>query len=171
MEDLNQVTVADMMLCRDRRAAYQNELIENYHQPVVSFCLNIPGPVKTDEEIRRAFETGKEEILKALKNTGHDISKTIELHEKTGDELLMAVDCDAKQLKDLMSRIEDEHALGRLFDIDVIGLDGMKLSRARYRTCLICGKQAQDCARARTHSAAELFAKVKEMISGYYADR
>lgn len=40
------VTITDMMNCRDRRVSIQNELISKYDKPVLSFCMNIPGPVK-----------------------------------------------------------------------------------------------------------------------------
>jgi len=47
------------MVCRERRAMKQEELLGKYNVPLVSFCLNIPGPVKTDADILRAFEAGK----------------------------------------------------------------------------------------------------------------
>ncbi|MEI3381538.1 MAG: citrate lyase holo-[acyl-carrier protein] synthase [Dorea sp.] len=37
------VTITDMMNCRDRRVSIQNELINKYDKPVLSFCMNIPG--------------------------------------------------------------------------------------------------------------------------------
>ena len=66
------VTITDMMNCRDRRVSIKNELISKYDNPVLSFSMNIPGPVKTNELIRKAFESGKAELLKAL--TAHYIT-------------------------------------------------------------------------------------------------
>lgn len=40
------VTTADMMYTRDRRAAAQQQLLSLHKLPLVSFTLNIPGPVK-----------------------------------------------------------------------------------------------------------------------------
>ena len=51
-ENKQEVTIMDMMQCRERRVQIQNELIQEFHTPVVSFCMNIPGPVKTDQLIR-----------------------------------------------------------------------------------------------------------------------
>ena len=42
-----QVVLTDMLQCRERRAQIQDTFIEQYHCPVISFCMNIPGPVKT----------------------------------------------------------------------------------------------------------------------------
>ncbi len=54
-----EVTITDMMFCRDRRVQIQNEFIEKYQKPVISFCMNIPGPIKTTPLIRKGFEAGK----------------------------------------------------------------------------------------------------------------
>jgi len=159
------VSIEDMMNCRDRRVSLQQEMLEKHHAPLISFCMNIPGPVKTNDAIRRAFNEGTELIYSALHEDEISILDVSEIHEKTGDELMLCVNADAANLKARMSRIEDTHPLGRLFDIDIINVDGTKLSRERYRKCLLCERQAQDCARARRHSADELFAKINEMLS------
>jgi holo-ACP synthase len=164
----DEISVKDMMNCREKRVEKQKEMIELSHTPIISFCLNIPGPVKTNEQIKKAFNVGKKEILTTLKSKNIPVAKCLETHEKTGDELLVSVNADAFLLKKEMSRIEDTHPLGRLFDIDVIDADGNKLSRLHYRTCLICGLQAQSCARSRRHSAEELFAKTEEIIRNYF---
>ncbi len=162
------VSIQDMMLCRDTRVQLQEELLSLHQQPLVSFCLNIPGPVKTNSLIRRAFDCGKIEILRALSENSWQITASRETHVKTGDELMLSVDADAAALKACMSRIEESHPLGRLFDIDIIGTDGRKLSRPRYRSCLLCGRQAQECASSRRHSATELFCRIQEMLSDYF---
>ena len=62
----NQVTIEDMMRCRERRAAIQQNYIDTYHTIMISFCMNIPGPVKTNDTIRKAFDTGAAEISDVL---------------------------------------------------------------------------------------------------------
>ena len=49
------VTVEEMMAFRDRRAEIQREILAEQHLPVISFSMNIPGEIKTDERIRMAF--------------------------------------------------------------------------------------------------------------------
>ena len=82
-----QVVLTDMLQCRERRAQIQDTFIEQYHCPVISFCMNIPGPVKTNEQIRTAFDSGKNTLLLKLEQAEADIKNSIEIHEKTGDEL------------------------------------------------------------------------------------
>lgn len=159
-----EVVLTDMLMCRERRAHIQNSLIEKYHCPVISFCMNIPGPVKTNEQIRTAFNSGKKLLLATLSNHNAEIKEAFEIHEKTGDEILLAVSHPAEKIKELTTEIEENHPFGRLFDMDVINTDGMKLSRGSYRKCIICGCQAQECARTRKHTVAEMQEKIEEML-------
>ena len=70
MEDMrNQAaqTVADMMRAREARAAMQRTLLLRYPgTSVVCLCMNIAGPVKTDEAIERAFAWGAQAVRDVL---------------------------------------------------------------------------------------------------------
>lgn len=161
------VTVPDMSVCRERRAAIQKEMITQYGTAVVCFCLNIPGPVKTNEKIRTVFAVGKQALMHEMKSCGAVIRKSVEIHEASGDELILAADMDSKKLKEITVKIEENHPLGRLFDMDVLDKNGEKLSRPDFRKCLICGRQAQLCARSRRHTVEELQAAVERLTEKY----
>lgn len=154
-----------MLARREQRASAQNSFLARYHSPLVSFTMNIPGPVKTNDSIRRAFDIGQILILEGLARLGAKILAVSEIHEDTGDELLLAVNADPEIIKDMAEAIEDSSPLGRLFDIDIIGSNGRKLSRKDFRKCIICGKQAQDCARSRAHSVSDLQGAVNRLLS------
>lgn len=160
-----EVVLTDMLACRERRVNTQNAYIQNYHCPVISFCMNIPGPIKTNEKIKKAFLSGKEALFAALKKENISVLAQIKFDDKTGNEIILAVDYPADKIKELTTEIEETHPFGRLFDMDVIGTNGEKLSRGVYRKCLICGCQAQECARSRKHTVAEMQAKIEEMLS------
>lgn len=161
-----EINLMQMLDCRERRNAVQNELLQKYRRPVISFCMNIPGPVKTNPQIRGAFLAGRRELTSALQKNSFAILQAFDIAEATGDEWIAAVDADAAKIKELTMEIENRHPLGRLFDMDVIDLQGEKLSRPRFRKCLICGKQAQECARARAHSVKEMQDAVMKMLAG-----
>ncbi len=165
-----EVSIPDMMERRETRVFQQQEFIDTYGQPLVSFCLNIPGPVKTTPQLRRLFDDGFADIKTVLADHNIETLAEIEVHEKTGDEALLSCSADASLLKDLMTAIEEEHPLGRLFDIDIIATNGQKLSRPSFRKCLICERQAQDCARARTHTVAEMQEKISQMLAEEYTE-
>ena len=54
--------------------------------------------------------------------------------------------------------------MGRLFDMDVIALDGLKLARQEERRCLVCGAVGRGCASRRLHSLEELNAAVTRLL-------
>lgn len=159
-----EVTITDMMKCRERRVQIQSEYISRYHKPVISFCMNIPGPVKTGDLIKNGFEQGCKELLSELEHNGITVLKSRVFHDITGDEMFLCVSAPAEKIKDITQKIEEEHPYGRLFDMDVIDITGEKLSRPSYRKCLICGCQAQECARSRKHTVQEMQEKITEIL-------
>ena len=56
------VTLQELLAARDSRAARQRELLAQYGRPVVSFCMNIAGPVKQSPVICRGFREGQERL-------------------------------------------------------------------------------------------------------------
>ena len=161
----NEINLAQMLARRERRVQEQEALLKKYNFPLISFSMNIPGPIKTNELIRKAFDKGKNSLLNALNDNNVIINECLEIHEDTGDEMLLSVkNIASESLKSLMIDIENTSKLGRLFDIDVIDSDGNKLSRKTFRTCLICNKQAQECARSRTHSVKEMQDAIEKII-------
>lgn len=158
------ITLQEMMDCREQRVKQQKELLEKYSLPMLSFCMNIPGPVKTTEDIRKAFELGKKEIFSVLEEKGIPLYEKIEVHKTTGDELLLVFDASASEVKTWMMNIEEKHPLGRLFDIDILDEEGKKISRHGFCKCLICNCQAQECARTRRHTVEEMQKKIQELM-------
>ena len=146
------VTLEEILQARDERRSLQQQLIHTYQKPLVSLSMNIAGPCKRTALVDFAFN----ECLLRLK----DILPPPLLREirsgKTGCEAILVYDYSPQLLKDATVAIEEEDAVGRLFDIDVIAPDGEKLSRSVPRQCLVCGGPVQICARSRAHSLAEL---------------
>ena len=163
---MREVTLQEVLDARDRRAEEQRRLLALHGLPVLSFTMNIPGPVKDSPLIRRGFQMGREALLGELKRSGIPPVLCEELDADTGCEGLYVVDAEAASLKRLCCAIEERGALGRLFDFDVLTRDGKKLDRPAPRLCLICARPAKDCARSRTHSVPELQARTREILRG-----
>lgn len=161
------VSVADMAVCRERRAYRQLELIRTYNLPVVSFTLNIAGPIKNSVLIEFGFELGLNAILCELGGAVVNIEKTV---EKTGCEALIVVNKSADAVKAQMIHIEEDSLIGRWYDIDVIDTNGDKLSRPKPRKCIICGENASVCARSRAHSVDVLTKCTKKAFAGVMGD-
>ncbi len=167
------VTVADMMQAREARAAMQRALLARHAgAAVVCLTMNVAGPVKTTPAIERAFEWGVSRVRAVL--AGHAPVQEAAIHEKTGPEAVFAVRGDAREIKRRLCQLEDGFAMGRLLDIDVIGPDGEKIARTALglppRKCLLCGQDAPVCARNRTHTVEELFARTHAIIDAHFMD-
>ena len=159
-----EINLSQMLERREKRFNQQQNFLSKYHSPLISFSMNIPGPVKTNSLILNAFTFGKKLLLENLKNIHAELNEILEIHENTGDELLLSIkNIPPEILKNLALNIENNYKIGRLFDIDVINSDGEKLSRKNFRKCLICEKQAQDCARSRSHSVEEMQTAVENL--------
>ena len=173
-EELKQLIGADaelpdMLNARERRVWVQEKLLSEYPGVLVSFTLNIPGPVKVLPHVPEAFEFAFQEIISVLKKAGITILKRSLILDKTGPEAFLCVDADALNVKRLLVPLEDGSKLGRLYDIDIIGRDGKKISRSDIgrpgRTCLLCGRPARECSRSRAHSVEELTMEINRIFA------
>ena len=151
-----EITLEQIMQHRENRVSKQKELIDRFNCTVCTFTMNIAGPIKTNPDIRKAFDEGFELFRKKIQDNGYDILYSETEHLLTGDQGFLVTSGQSEAIKDLAMEIENEGEIGRLYDIDVINSQGEKLSRPQYRKCLICDNQAQICARQRTHSVEEL---------------
>ena len=56
---MREATLQEVLMAREDRMREQNELLSKFGKPLVSFTMNIAGPVKNTELIRAAFFEGK----------------------------------------------------------------------------------------------------------------
>lgn len=166
-----EVTLMQMLEAREKRAARQVALSRKYGKTLISFSMNIPGPVKDSTLIRRGFQEG----LRALEQRLPEetiLAKEVK-EAVTGCEAILVVDLEPLAVKTITTRIEDEHGLGRLFDMDVIGPDLSKLDREAVgggsRNCIVCGAPGRGCASRRVHSVAELQEATGAILRQFFA--
>lgn len=168
-DDGHPVSLAAMLDRRETRVRQQEAWRQHYKSALLSFTLNIPGPIKTSSMLRWVFQEGCRiihENLCALDSLVIVADETLPL--ATGDEYLCAFHGDPALIKKRMMSIEEHHPLGRLFDIDILLPSGEKLSRPRYRRCFLCDEQAQACARSRAHTLDELQTAISHLIMANY---
>ncbi len=152
-----EITLTDILTAREERVAIQNALLSEYRAPVISFTMNIAGPVKVTALSHRAFLWGMEQLRLGFLQNKMKVLKEFSRHLPTGDEGYFAIDAPAERVKALCVEIEENGpGPGRFFDMDVIGPDGKKLERGRERYCIVCGREGRGCASRRLHSVAEL---------------
>jgi len=155
-----EVSLEQVLQFRDERRETQERLRSEFKLPLISFTMNIAGPRKRSALIDFAFDRALEKILSTLGSAEH-----VEVRRcAAGCEAFAVYDRDPKMLKEQAVALEEGMITGRLLDIDVIGTDGDKLSRAQERRCLVCGGPVIQCARSRAHSLEELREKTEQLL-------
>lgn len=162
---MREVTLMEMLDAREKRACVQQSLIQKYKKPIICFTMNIAGPVKDSDTIRQGYSIGREMLEQRLRVQRIQVLHFEQAQGVTGSEAIYVVDAKGASIKKMTCEIEEASGLGRLFDMDVIAPDGEKYERTAPRKCLICGGQAQVCARSRIHSVAELQAKTAQILN------
>jgi holo-ACP synthase len=168
----SQPSLEEVLQTRENRVRFQETLAVRYSpDTVISFKLNIPGPVKNNESIQNIFSVGRVDILEALTAMKCDILYGKEMNLNTGPEFFLVVNAPIDEVKSVMIGLEEEKALGRLYDLDVFMAKGDEIrtmSREELgfseRRCLICGKSAKACGRNRTHEISEMNDRIMEMM-------
>ncbi|MGI6687705.1 MAG: citrate lyase holo-[acyl-carrier protein] synthase [Christensenellales bacterium] len=162
------VSVSQMAQAREARARRQLAMLEKWQMPLISFTLNIPGPVKNNPLIAQGFDLALKKLTRCLAENSIPILEKHITCAFTGDEALFTCEAEALILKRLLSQLEEADDLGRLMDVDVLDVDGGKIPREAVglppRQCLLCGQPAHRCAPIRAHSAEELFQKATLII-------
>ncbi len=148
-----EATLQEILDTREHRVRRQQALLAQFQKPLLCFTMNIPGPVKLDRDIVIGFSVGKWLLRDALSRC--KVLYVEEIQAVTGCEGYYVVDLPPQQLKQLTMELEDLDPIGRLFDMDVLDVDGKKLSRQELglppRKCLLCERDAVVCARSRAH--------------------
>ena len=144
----------EVLAFREHVYGLQRNFLKNMEQGcLVSFGMNIPGPVKTNSQIWKAYRLGRKKIEQRIR--------------ELGTVYLLGVS-DACVIKREMVKLEETYPLGRLFDIDVIGRDGLSVSRSQLgmvpRKCLLCDREAKLCARSRRHCIEDLQQAVCDLL-------
>ena len=164
------VTLEQMLSAREARQARLNAALSR--APLVSFTMNIAGPEKNSQLIRRGFQVGCERLEKAFAAHGVALTLLERTDELTGCEALYAASGCALTAKALCAACEDADELGRLFDMDVIDKDGRHISRGelglRERGCMVCGAAGRGCAARRTHSVEDLQRETNRRLTEYF---
>lgn len=168
-----EVTLEEVLAFRDEKAGTQTRLLEQDPSAfVVSLGMNIPGPVKWNDDVRAAFEAGCARLAQLISDLGGTLRQERVLLLPGGcADICLVSGVMPLECKRAAVRLEETHPLGRLFDLDVLDRDGLALSReavgAAPRRCLLCGGDAKACGRSRAHSVPALQEKTFGLIAAW----
>lgn len=157
---------------REMRVKQQQELLKRYSCVLISFTVNMPGPIKMNEASRTVMDAGLDALKAACVFADWPILDCQKISENTGPEAIIAVDLkDPFLLKEAMISLEIHHPLGRLMDLDVIDTNGKIISprgtKLPRRRCFLCEQEAVICARSQRHDMTSLVQKIEELTNDY----
>lgn len=165
-------SLEDILISREKRVLYQKYLIDRYKNTIVSYKLNIPGPVKFTPFIKKIFDEGLFIFNQRIKEFSVKSIYERILYKNSGPEFFGVFNVSAYFMKIITTKIEEEQDLGRLFDFDVLDSDGKHISRQDLgmnpRKCLLCDENAFECGRARRHEVSTLIAKIEKIALDYF---
>ncbi len=163
---MNEVSLEQILHARDLRVQKQKDILSSAGHPIVSFTMNIAGPVKKTPLTERAFYEGIR-LLKSELGESNIILQDTDV-KITGCEAIFAVGLNATDIKEKCCKIEESTLLGRLFDMDVIDTKGKRYERKKQRGCIVCGAKGRGCASSRAHSVTELQDVTRKIIEDYF---
>ncbi len=164
-----EITLDKLLASRDRRVELQQKLREK-HPNLTIACLTVimPGNIKRNLCSLIVSQAAINAIINRLEGNIVDI---VTRDLETGFEAYVVTGISQHDAKMIACDIEDNHPLGRLFDIDIFDNDGMPVKRETIgfapRRCLLCDNEARYCMRNRTHTPQELNTKIQEMVDAY----
>jgi holo-ACP synthase CitX len=129
----------------------------------------MPGDVKRNHQSLAVAHAAVEALRKAF-------SDEIEERDlETGYEAYLLTPIPQLEAKRRVCNIEEEHPLGRLFDLDVITPEGTPIPRSAInrppRQCLLCQQEARFCMRNHTHTREELQQRIDEMVTEFMREK
>ena len=162
-----EITLDQLLQARDDRYAKQVALTQAWpDRTLVCLTIVLPGSVKRDARSLTVASAALPAIREALKPTYEELRDL-----PTGYEAYFLVDAPLLEVKRICCSIENTHPFGRLMDLDVLERIGdavAPVSRDRVgespRACLLCGRPARECMRARTHTPAEISAAIDRIL-------
>lgn len=163
-----EITLSELLRSRDNRAAKQLALIRNNpNKTLAVLTVVMPGNLKrTPKSLKVATAA-----CTALNKEFPDIEMVESLDLQTGYEAYFITSLAPCETKRIACLIEEQHPLGRLFDIDVISTSGIPVSRIEIgvapRKCILCDKEARICMREKNHTYEELTTHINNIVDSY----
>lgn len=163
------VSLPELLSSREcRQARQQAWLARHPNATLVVLTLVVPGAVKDSPMTRRIFNLGRQALQQMYREQGWLCWQQKTFALPTGCEGYLALQADARTVKEASIQLEIQQPVGRLWDIDVLTPQGQILSRRELglpeRNCLLCDRPAKVCARLGSHSTEQLLSEMERML-------
>ena len=162
--------INDILFAREEKSRLQLEALKE-SECVIGLGLNIPGGSKRTAEAVGCVLYASEIVYHKL-NACMLLCSAFRFYFYPGGCFgIASVNADAEDVKRVCVSIEEELSFGRLLDVDIIGSNGVAISRNvlghSKRLCFCCDRPAVECGRAKAHSYQELRSKVSLLFQAF----
>jgi holo-ACP synthase len=166
VDDLENIKIA-ILEAKERRWNKELALIEKYHQSVIILKFNIPSWPKQSENIQEVFPEIVKDFEVFLEKESIGFIRIEKVQTILGPEAFYISKTEEQKIKTVTKYFEEEHPIGRLLDIDLIGTNKKPIERRRKRRCYLCNDLAINCMISRKHQPEELRAFFDKKLAQY----
>jgi len=156
----------DILTAREKKLLEINEYLSKNHVTVL-VKANIPGLDKNIPEASFLVN-----LFSLCIQKSYEVKQIISRDSVDGPyDIITVKSISAHQLKRNFVDIENNHALGRLIDLDVFDDQPISISRSslnlKPRKCYVCHRDAHICSRSKRHSIGILLNYVTSEVKKY----
>ena len=165
------ISLSEMLDARERRAAVRGAFFRRAPEGacLLQITVNMPGSVKNGPAVRDIFLEALSSVVREFPSGAVDPAGSAS--KLTGPEGFLRLHHPSREVKERICRLEEEHPLGRLWDLDVFAGPDRPVSRGDLglepRRCLLCDRPAHACARSRAHPLEEILARIERIHRNY----
>lgn len=162
-------TIENILASKDERVKFQSAVLQNNKQStLIDMKMNIPGPIKNNDQLERLFDYGMQKFINQFQVFDSQYEVVKQWNRESGNEVFILSQLSGSAVKKNAINFEDNFNIGRLFDVDVLTSSRKQsLSRSLFgytpRKCFICDHPAKECARSRKHSVTELQSAISNL--------
>ncbi len=157
-----------LLEAREERAGLITNLSHKYKKTIICIRANYPGLYKINQDAVEIVNVMKAEAEKIFK--GFIINSLYNVTYE-GPVTILAIDKASKEVKRETVKIEENHSLGRLVDIDVYDEMGIGISREEVevprRKCFLCENEAHNCVRSKAHTEVEVKEYINKLVKEF----
>lgn len=156
---------SELLAAREAREALLSAILAEATVTIVFASTAVPGPCKC--------LPGGDALLRWGANRLDDCRTIRGGFDVLGPYAVLAVAAEPRAAKRACLAIENGHPAARLLDLDVYGLNGVRVGRTDLsepaRPCLICEQPAVDCIRLQRHPMEVLVARAESLLAMFHA--
>lgn len=157
----------DILDAKEAIYSLQQAILSEPGLALLQVALNMPGGFSL-YPWQELFTEAVAQVEKCLQDNGVEIHSQEVLYTAVGPYCMIALRADGFLVKQLMVELEEKAPRGRLWDLDVLTVEGA-IDRAALglapRACLVCPDSAHVCRKLGKHPLAQVIQAAQKIAT------